>query len=468
MTINTQTVIATNRFGLGARPGDLKSVGSDGRDWLIEQTRHKHLLLKSVGKVPDSKAALLEFMGFRKKTMEARQSGKTNSANPKDVMKMGQAMRPMYLQHIYARTVQAMKTESPVYERLVHFWSNHFAVSVDNPQMFGIAGSLEFEAIRPNVNGYFSDMLLAAEKHPAMLIYLNNHQSVGPNSTFAKQAGKRVHQRKFDINENLGREILELHTLGVNGGYDQQDVTRFAKVISGWSIGGMYPRLPFSGDAGEFDFINLVHEPGKQKVLNKTYNQAGIKQGETLLKDLAKHSSTARHLATKLARHFIADQPPKEVIQRLSKVYLDSEGYLPAVYEALITSDEAWQEPFAKYKTPNEFIYSMFRAIDYRPEQAQQILQPLVVLGQQPFKPGSPAGWPDTAKEWSGGEALLKRIELATAIGNRLGNRVDPDKLANDILGPNLGDHSRTAINNAESASQGIALLFASPEFQRR
>jgi uncharacterized protein (DUF1800 family) len=390
-------------------------------------------------------------------------------ASPEAFMRMGETMRPIYQQYVNARAVQAVNSDTPFYERLVHFWSNHFSVSTKSAHMLGLAGTLEFEAIRPNITGNFYDLLLAVEQHPAMLTFLDNQISIGVNSALARRtAGRRQTRRKIGINENLAREILELHTLGVNGGYTQEDVTSFAKVLSGWTYGG-FPRGRFStGTPGVFKFNSLMHEPGVKTVLNRNYNQPGVKQGEAVLKDLARHPATAKHLATKLARHFIADDPPAAAVDRISKAYLESNGHLKAVYTALVNSEEAWRQPYRKYKTPEEYIHSIYRAIKFTPSEPRHLLQPLTVLGQQPFQAGSPAGWPDTAAEWAGGEALFKRIEFASIVADRVGNLIDPVMLAGDILGPLPGDHTLTAIRRAESASQGVALLLTSPEFLRR
>ncbi len=468
MAIHQHNVIASNRFGFGARPGDLQQIGAQPKQWLLAQIQAPPALSSAASGVPHSKTVISDFLELRQRRHQQGQNADGKANVLKKFQKTARLMRPIYLQHVMARGIQAIDSDTPFYERLVHFWSNHFAVSADKPQLFGLVGTLEFEAVRPHVSGYFSDMLMAVEKHPAMLTYLDNFQSVGPNSELAKRAGRRGRKRKFDINENLAREILELHTLGVNGGYSQGDVTTFAKVISGWTYGGLFPGIRDTGEAGEFAFNEFIHEPGTKNLLGKQYSQRGIKQGEAVLRDLALHPATARHLAGKLARHFVADEPSAQAIEVLSKAYLRSQGYLPAMYEALIHLDELWQQATSKYKSPVDYVYSIFRAMDFIPEQAQQLLRPLTILGQAPFRPGSPAGWPDTATAWSGGEALFKRIELAVAVANKAGNRVDPPALAMQILGSTMGEQSRLAISRADSAAQGLALLFASPEFQRR
>jgi len=187
-----------------------------------------------------------------------------------------------------------------------------------------------------------------------------------------------------------------------------------------------------------------------------------------VLRDLADHPATAKHIATKLARHFIADQPSQRSIDTLAKVFRNTDGDLPSLHRALVAIPEAWETPAAKFQTPHEFVVSTFRMLDFLPPQPQRILSPFQLLGQRPYAPGSPAGWPDTAGHWDGPDALLKRIEWASAVGNRLGSKVQPLEIGIQALGSALAERTRTAISRAESGAQGIALLLASPEFQRR
>src|SRR5256885_1257107 len=206
-------------------------------------------------------------------------------------------------------------------ERLVWFWSNHFCVNADATVM---AGAYEREAIRPHVLGRFADMLLAAESHPAMLIYLDNAQSMGPNSV----AGVN---RDRGLNENLAREILELHTLGVRTVYTQEDVTSFAKVITGWTLLTTETN-PHHG--GEFLYHPRMHEPGAQTVLGKAYRDTGVEQGRAVFADLARHQATAKHIAGKLARHFIADDPPPPLVERLTQRFIETDGDLWQIAQA--------------------------------------------------------------------------------------------------------------------------------------
>ncbi len=230
------SAIAANRFGLGARPGELAAIGADGRDWLRAQLHPAPPALADAALQP-SQQILAQALELQQELQAARKAGRA-ADDAATQQKLPQFLRPIYVSEVTARLHQAVSTERPLLERLTQFWTNHFAVSIDKQFLAGLAGSFEREAIRPHVLGNFSALLLAVETHPAMLLYLDNHLSVGPHSEVALGRGRRAPPRKIGINENLAREILELHTLGVGGGYTQRDVTTFAEVITGWSIGG--------------------------------------------------------------------------------------------------------------------------------------------------------------------------------------------------------------------------------------
>ena len=455
------STLAANRFGLGARPGELAAIGGDGRDWLRAQLTQRPPLIGDAQLRP-SAAVLGEAFALQREIQQARRSG--NDAQ----QKLPQFLKPIYTAEAIARFQQAVASERPFLERLTQFWTNHFAVSIDKQFLAGLAGSFEREAIRPHVLGNFGDLLVAAETHPAMLLYLDNHLSVGPHSPAALRAGHRQRgNRTIGINENLGREILELHTLGVGGGYSQADVTSFATVITGWSVGGGNG-LFASGPPGRFVFRPETHEPGTKTVLGRSYPDSGYRQGIEVLNDLAQHPSTARHIAVKLARHFIADDPPPAAVERLAQAFSEFGGDLPAVYRTLIDTREAWEQPLAKYKTPSDFIVSSYRGLSLPVDAAHGPLAPFELLGQRTWQPGSPAGWPDRSADWDGASALLKRVEWADAVGGRLGSRRDAGELAPQLLGANLTGATATAIARAASAQQAVTLLLAAPEFMRR
>jgi uncharacterized protein (DUF1800 family) len=467
--LKKDTVIAANRFGLGARPGELPQIDDDPRGWLLDQLPGPANVPSAISELPKTAAILVQFAELRDARKDSKQTA-ADTPSPDLVKKFARAFREHYLQQTEARHRNATATDFPFHERLVHFWSNHFAVSADKPPVTAVAGSLENEAIRANLGGNFAELLIAVERHPSMIIYLDNQRSIGPNSSIGKRANRRSRSdRTVGLNENLAREILELHTLGVDGGYTQNDVTTFAKVITGWSIGGEDQRGRNSeGTPGEFEFRENIHEPGGQQILGKKYQDNGVRQGEAVLRDLALHPATAKHLATKLVRHFVADDPPAPLVERIAAVYLDSDGDLATVHAALVNASEPWQETFAKYKTPQDFVISTFRAFDRVPDDGKFIVGALDMMGHTPYRPGSPAGWPDTAEQWGGADSLYKRIEWANTVARYAGTRVNPLDLGEQVLGPALGEHTRTTISRAESLMQGITLLLASPEFQRR
>jgi len=458
--------IAANRYGLGARPGELAGMAGDPRGALRAQLAGGPPLLASQGLV-DGATALGEAESLRHALKAVKRGGQADVAAA--FMKLGQYYRPLYVAEARARLQSAADSERPFVERLVHFWSNHFAVSVDKALVLGLAGPYEREAIRPHVLGRFADLLRASARHPAMLLYLDNAQSIGPHSSAAGAYSRRRSGAgaKPGLNENLAREILELHTLGVDGGYTQADVTEFARVLTGWSIGGGQGRLR-GGEPGHYYFREALHEPGARELLGRRYPDGGESQGLAVLDDLARSPATARHLATQLARHFAGDEPPPALIERLAHAYLGHEGELLPVYRALIDAPECWAQPLAKYKTPFEYVASAQRALAVPLPEGQRALAPLELLGQRTWSPGSPAGWPDRAADWDGPSALLKRLEWADQAGQRLGAQRDAAWLAQEVLGGALTAHTHEAITHADSGAQALTLLLGSPEFLRR
>ena len=337
-------------------------------------------------------------------------------------------------------------------ERLVWFWSNHFCVNADNTVM---AGGYEREAIRPHVLGRFVEMLQAAEGHPAMLIYLTNTQSMGPNSV----AGIN---RSRGLNENLAREILELHTLGVRTGYTQEDVTSFAKVITGWTI------LPTDSNpehGGEFIFHPRLHEPGAQTVIGKAYRDTGVEQGRAVLADLARHPATATHIATKLARHFVADDPPPALVARLAQRFTETEGDLWEVSKALVTAPESWSEERVKIKRPSEWQVALLRAARF-PGDARVMVQGMNRLGEPLWRPAAPRGFPDDNAAWLDG--LAHRLDIANNFAQRNAERLDAAAMLDAALGPLASEETRRAVARAESKPQALTLVLMAPEFQWR
>jgi uncharacterized protein (DUF1800 family) len=462
------SAIAANRFGLGARPGELALIGSDARGWLRAQLRAPPAAL-AAAELRSSAQILAQALELRRDMRAERRlqaAAPNGAADEPAQQRLPQLLRPIYKTEVTARLQHAVSTERPFLERLTQFWTNHFAVSIDKQFLAGLAGSFEREAIRPHVLGSFTDMLLAVETHPAMQLYLDNYLSVGPHSAAAQRRARREAPR-IGINENLAREILELHTLGVGGGYTQQDVTTFAQVLTGWSIGGEGARFG-AGEPGRFVFRAELHEPGAKVVLGRRYAQEGFEQGAAVLRDLAHERASAHFIAAKLARHFIADEPSPQAVAPVADAFVRSGGDLRSVYEALIDVREAWLAPLAKYKTPADYVVSSFRGLEVPVEADQAPLAPFEVLGQRTWQPGSPAGWPDRSADWDGASALMKRIQWADAVGARLGSRRDALQLAPQILGANLTAATRQSLAHAASGAQALTLLLASPEFMRR
>jgi len=463
--------IAANRFGLGARPGELAAIGDNGPDWLRAQLLAPPPTLAGPA-LRTTPQILSGAYALRRQIEAARKQAAGTAAAAEErqaqQQRLPELLRPIYAAEVSARVAQAVSTDRPFLERLTQFWTNHFAVSVDKQFLPGLAGSFEREAIRPHVLGNFSDMLLAVETHPAMLLYLDNHLSVGPNSLTALRGSRRGTPRRIGINENLAREILELHTLGVGGGYAQRDVTTFAEVITGWTIGGEGNGPRAYGEPGWFVFRAEMHEPGAKFVLGRRYRDDGFGQGVAVLRDLVRERAAAGFIAGKLARHFIADEPPAAAVGQLADAFARSGGHLPSIYRALIDAREAWAQPLSKYKTPSDYVISSYRGLSLPIDAAHVPIGPFDQLGQRTWQPGSPAGWPDRSADWDGASALMKRIQWADSLGERLGSHRDAMQLAPELLGANLSEATRAAVAHAASAAQGITLLLAAPEFMRR
>jgi uncharacterized protein (DUF1800 family) len=443
--INAGAIIATTRFGFAARRGDLAAAAPDPRGWVIGQLTRRPAPLQ--GDLPHASKMVAALLQAR----QDRKAGDVQQAkDEKD------ELRTVYLAEVGARLNAAIDSDTPLHERLVQFWSNHFTVSALRPVVRGFVGAFEREAIRPHVTGRFSDMLLAVARHPGMGFYLDNVASIGPNSPFGQRQGK-------GLNENLGRELLELHTLGVDGGYTQQDVEALARILTGWTIARLQ-----DPDPGSFRFGPRIHEPGPKILLGKTYPEAGEEEGIAALHDLARHPATSRHIATKLARHFIADTPPAASVERIAKVFRDRDGDLTQVMGAVVAENAAWEQPFAKMRTPTELVISACRAAGLRGLEAQPLVASLRVLDQPAFVAPSPAGWPDVASAWISPESVLRRAEWCQSFAARLPDLPDPVAIAEATFGEALPDETAQAIRLAPDRRIGLALLLASPQFQRR
>jgi uncharacterized protein (DUF1800 family) len=432
--MDIRTAHALNRFGLGRR-GD-EAVPRDVSAWLADQLDGPDPGLSAAC---HSAAEGVEAIRTFRQTPVAERRPETNP------------IRAIYTADIRSTMDAMVGTDTPFRERLVWFWANHFTVSLKTPECAAVVNAFVREAIRPHVTGRFTDMLLAVMRHPAMLLYLDNAQSMGPNS----RAGLRQHR---GLNENLARECLELHTVSPAAGYTQQDVTEFARVLTGWSL--ILARTPPG-----FAFRPELHEPGDKIVMGQTYPQ-GEEGGVRLLTRLGEHPQTYRHLAAKLVRHFVADQPSPAQARRIEAVLHDGKGDLKAAALELTRLPEAW-EPMTKLRTPSDYVLATLRALDL-PQGNRPVPQFIMnMLGQPMFNAPLPNGWPDTAADWSAPEALLRRIDWAYTVSQRAG-ALDPGQVAENSMGELLPADTLDQIRRAGSKREAFTLLLSAPQFQRR
>jgi len=444
----TDRHLAPIRFGFGLRLGE--PPPADPRGWLLSQ-------IEGAG-APAPGPSSADALRLRAEAVaERRNRDRAEAAAPPADPATAQPPRPAARDAIadFARTEmrgwaeRRLATAEPFRERLVDLWTNHFTVSRRNGLVATLPGALEREAIRPHLTGRFADMLVAVTRHPAMLLYLDNHSSVGPSSP----AGVRSRR---GLNENLAREVLELHSVSPAAGYAQADVTEFAKVLTGWSVA--LEQEPFG-----FLWRPQAHEPGEKTLLGQRI-PPGPESQETALRMLGTHPATYRHIATRLARHFVADDPPPGAIRPIETALAATGGDLSAAYRALIVMPEAW-EPLRKLRTPADYVLAAARASGI--ERADPVIGGLGALGQPLWSAPQPNGWSDAAEDWAGPEALMRRADWAYTFAGRLG-RADVAAVTEAALGPLARAETVAAMRAAGSGRDALTLLFASPEFMRR
>ena len=419
------------RFGLGRRGSE--PMPSDPAAWLYDQ-------LSAADPGPPGPSLADGFAALRQDRADKPPPGAPRAAGK------------LFHGEVEALVGNALATDTPFRERLVWFWANHFNVSRRAGPTAVTAGDFVRTAIRPHVTGRFGDMLLAVMRHPAMLIYLDNARSIGPDSPVGLRQGK-------GLNENLARECMELHTVSPASGYTQADVTAFARVITGWSVS-----LGVLQPAG-FLFRPNIHEPGEQVVMGQTM-PAGEAGGVAALAFLANHPATHRHLATKLARHFVADDAPAAAVRRVEGVLRDTGGDLGQAAATLVALPEAWA-PLAKLRSPQEFVLAAMRAVDLPADARPDGAAVMGGLGQPMFGAPFPIGWPDRAADWAGPEAIMRRVDWAYGLSGHAAMQ-DPAAVADASLGPLLTPATAAAMRGAGSRRDAMTLLFTSPEFQRR
>ena len=436
--MDTRSAQALVRFGLGRRGNE--PLPADPAEWLARQLDGPDPALASGG--PSTADGLTAFRDDRQDRQANKGSG---DATPPT------RVRDMVRSDFLRWGDYVLTTDAPFRERLAWFWANHFTVSLRRGEVAAVLYPYLREAIRPHVTGRFADMLLAVMRHPAMLMYLDNSASVGPNS----RAGLR---NRRGLNENLARECLELHTVTPAAGYTQADVTEFAKVLTGWSF-------DLNGDPPQYLFRPNAHEPGSKTVMGQTF-PTGAGGGLGALAWLADHPATHRHLATKLVRHFVSDDPPTAAVARVEAVLRRTGGDLRAASLELTRLPEAWA-PLTKLRTPTEYVFAAMRALDLPDGQRPKLEGVFGSLGQPLFSAPEPNGWSDRAEDWSGPEALLRRVDWAYGLAGHAAD-ADPEQVAARALGPLLRPATTAQMQHAGSRRDALTLLLTSPEFQRR
>jgi uncharacterized protein (DUF1800 family) len=444
------------RFGYGIGPN-------------VEPVTAEALLAAAAG--PDRAAVRYPVLAFSEAmTLEAvRQAahGPAMKQVSEAVVRMERArnaIRRSPNEALAAALARILDGDAPLRERLTWFWADHFTtVARNEAQRAGSAGYVD-EAIRPFVMGRFADMLKAVIRHPAMLLYLDQSVSVGPDSGVGQGLGR-------GLNENLAREMMELHTLGVGDSYTQTDVREAAELLTGLTI----------DRSRAFVFRPALAQPGPERVLGKDYGSQGparLEDIDALLEDLAIHPTTARHLAHKLAVHFFAEDPPPALVRDLEVAFLESRGDLGQVTATLVRHPAMRSDAFHKIKPPMDFIASTLLALGLRgadmvamarDELSQTIAGPMKDMGQPFLWASGPDGWPEAADDWVTPQGLARRIGWAVWTARLRGQEIaDPRDFLERTLPGIAGEPLRFAVSAAETREDGIALVLASPEFNRR
>lgn len=513
-----QTIVhVLNRIGFGPRPGDAETVRAMGVQAYIDQQLHPE-------RIPDApmEARLAGFstlqlssreiaQQFELPALQARRDRKqaagsqADSAQPLEPLerKMPNALQQqanrVMVELGEQKMLRAIYSERQLQEVLTDFWFNHFNVDARKGRNRFMLTEYERDTIRPHVLGKFHDLLEATAKSPAMLFYLDNWMSADPSGrrsddlqraprfrpfgrggrgqpgglTFPARPARQANGQKNvpkGLNENYGRELMELHTLGVDGGYTQKDVTEVARALTGWTI--QNPRL-----GGGFVFDSRLHDRGQKVVLGRVIKAGGGENdGEQVLDILAKHPSTARFIAMKLARRFVSDAPPAALVDRVAARFRETDGDLREVMRTLLTAPEFLSPDAyrAKVKTPFEFVVSAVRATGADVQDATPLVRAIQQLGMPLYMCQPPTGYKDTADAWVNTGALVNRMNFALQLAGHnqrgiAGNGfVAYERIVETVLNNDISDTTRRTIAKAETAEQMTALTLGSPEFQRR
>lgn len=468
-----------NRLSLGARPGEVQQVEKLGVDRYIQQQLSPEslpepgALTTKLAQLESLRLSQVElFQNFRLLVGQAQKSQKTNPA-VQELKQMGkQNARMIVLEAVQARLLRATESPRQLQEGMVDFWFNHFNVFSGKGLTRAWVGAYEQEAIRPHAMGRFRDLLGATARHPAMLFYLDNWQNsvaVQPEigaATGAVPVSPIARRRSQGLNENYARELMELHTLGVNGGYTQQDVISLAKIFTGWGFRRPGQQTP---EGNVFYFDEKRHDFSDKVFLGRTIKGSGIQEVEQALDILAKHPATARHVSYKLAQYFVADQPPKALVDRMAQRFQATDGNIREVLSTLFRSPEFFDRKYynAKFKTPYQYVVSVYRARGLEPSNPQFVQNTLQQLGMPLYGCPTPNGYKNTQEAWLNPDAMTRRLSFATTIATRrgIGNR-EWGVVAN-TLGNRFSAQTRQAIA-ASPPQLRAALILGSPEFMKR
>jgi uncharacterized protein (DUF1800 family) len=384
-----------NRIGFGPRPGDIERVGETGIEKYLEYQLHPDRIEDSA---TENRLANLPSIHMSTADLAARYQ-RPGQARKLQMRPMIENIPQQILLELQAqKLIRAVHSQRQLHEVMTDFWFNHFNVFWGKNADRWLTTNYEMHAIRPHVLGKFKDLLMATAKSPAMLFYLDNHLSSSIKG----------------INENYGRELMELHTLGVDGGYTQKDVQEVARAFTGWSI--ERPQV-----TGEFMFRLRMHDAGEKVVLGHKINAGGIHDGETVIDILAKHPSTARFISTKLVRRFVSDDPPPNLVRHVAEVYRKTDGDIREMMRAILTSNEfgSPEAAGAKTKTPFEYVASAIRSLDGSVAASagtRQLAQSIARMGQPLYQCQPPAGYPDQGEHWMSNGAILERLNFAVAL----------------------------------------------------
>lgn len=409
-----------NRLGFGPRPGDVERVVAFGVDRYIEAQLHPETIRLPASLMSRLDALTSQDMPAGDMLAEFVAANKAAKDGDDEArQKRKETVQLIAAQTAEARLARAINSPSQLEEVMVDFWFNHFNVFAGKGLDRALVSSYERDAIRPYVLGRFRDMLGATAKHPAMLFYLDNWLSVAPGFTPPNRNGVQAVAAQTGpggLNENYARELMELHTLGVDGGYTQRDVTELARMLTGWTFN---PREMISGGA-TFRFAPRRHDDGDKEWLGRRIAGRGQREGEWALDVLAAHPATARHICYQLAQYFVNDTPPPALVERLSRRFLDSQGDIREVLRALFASPEFWNsaQQGLKFKTPYQYVISAARASDMTVVNIRPLLGALNQLGMPLYGCQTPDGYKNTEQAWLNPDALMRRINFATALAS--------------------------------------------------